>query len=38
MRALLKGFAAVGFRATLPMLSETVFLAIMVVAFIFLVR
>jgi uncharacterized membrane protein YadS len=38
MKAHLKDFATVGFKLILLMVSETVFLAILVVAFIFLAR
>jgi uncharacterized membrane protein YadS len=38
MKAHLKDFATVGFKPILLMVSETVFLAILVIAFIFLVR
>jgi uncharacterized membrane protein YadS len=38
MKAHLKDFATVGFKPILLMVSETVFLAILVVAFIFLAR
>jgi len=38
MKAQLKDFATVGFRPILLMVSETVFLAILVIAFIFLAR
>ena len=38
MKAHLKDFAAVGFRPILPMVSETVFLAVLVIVFIFLAR
>jgi uncharacterized membrane protein YadS len=38
MKAHLKDFATVGFRPILLMVSETVFLAILVIAFIFLAR
>jgi len=38
MKAQLKDFATVGFRPILLMVSETVFLAVLVVAFILLTR
>jgi uncharacterized membrane protein YadS len=38
MKAHLKDFATVGFRPILLMVSETAFLAILVIAFIFLAR
>jgi uncharacterized membrane protein YadS len=38
MKAHLKDFATVGFKPILLMVSETVFLAVLMIAFIFLVR